>query len=493
MLDVNVVSYLVFDMLILGMSITAFHDLKTQSKFHNYWRWALSLFALAYLCFAIAPFIGRVIITPANVFLIAAGVAQALLFRTWNQPVSKRLLLGLGLALLVIALVFEYLRLFGTFQQRVLLITGVLICVCVWHIVELLRLHRRESKFFVKLMLLFSGIYFMFASLRCVIVVFGDDPANINLYNENLLAFATRWGLMAADVLTYVAVHGYYTEKSWDGEKKALEAKLHGEQMINQLMREVSQTTQLNKDLALVLAEKNKLLTSLSSSMKSTCMGAMASSLAHEINQPLTAIRLNAEMALIELDRLSGAELAQANLKYLIEDADRISSIINRIKKFFYNDYTEFKQWKLAELFDSTFDYVLEDCEKHNIDLVVDIAPRFTIHGDKGQLQMVLFNLIRNAMDAIEECEGPRRIAISAEQHGAYIELSVVDSGTGVPADVAEHIFELFKTTKSDGMGVGLWLSRAVMENHRGSLNFSNLPQGGARFVMQFPVPTEQE
>ena len=259
MLDINVVSFLVFDMLILGLSITAFRDLQSQSKFHNYWRWALSFFALAYLCFAIAPFVSRAIITPANALLIAAGVAQALLFRTWNQTVSKRLVFMLGLVLLVIALVFEYLRLSGTFQQRVLLITGVLICVCVWHMVELMRLHRREPSFFVKLMLFFSGIYFIFAAVRCLSVAFGSDPISINLYNENLLAFATRWGLMAADVLTYVAVHGYYTEKSWASEKQALEEQLHSQQMIHQLAHEVNQTKQLNQELALVLLHMREL------------------------------------------------------------------------------------------------------------------------------------------------------------------------------------------------------------------------------------------
>jgi signal transduction histidine kinase len=255
------------------------------------------------------------------------------------------------------------------------------------------------------------------------------------------------------------------------------------------LASEVSQTTQLNQELALVLAEKNKLLTSLSSSMKSTRMGAMASTLAHEINQPLSAIRLNAEMAQREVSMAQDLTLVQNNLQYLIEDVDRIDSIVNKIKKFFYNDYSDFKNLQLAALVNSTFDYVQEGCNKSNIDLLVNIDPKLHIYGDKGQLQMVVFNLMSNAMDALEDKEGTRFITINAEPVGDHIDLIVQDNGAGVAPEVMGQIFDLFRTTKPDGMGVGLWLSRAVMENHRGHLTYSTAAEGGARFVMQFPQP----
>ncbi len=492
MLDINVISFLVFDMLILGMSITAFHDLFGERKFHNYWRWALAFFALAYFALAIAPFVGREILTLANLLVLCAGVAQALLFRTWNQPVGKRLLLALAVAIVSLTLVFEHLRQFGTFQQRSGLISGVLISLCIWHIAELWRLHRREPNFFVKLMLLFSSISLVFAGIRWVVVVYGDDPAQATLYSEQIWASATRWGLMAADVLTYIAVNGYYNDKSWRTEKEALQAQLHSRQIIDTLSREVNQTTQLNKDLALVLSEKNKLLSSLSSSMKSTRMGAMASSMAHEINQPLSAIRLNADMVQADLQNASGLDDAKSNIAYLIEDVDRIGVIVNKIKQFFYNDYSDFKDLQLSELVDASFDYVLEDCQRARIDVVIDIDPKLRVHGDKGQLQMVVFNLIGNAKDELERKEGLRRIIVRANVSQNHIELEVQDNGPGVPAEIADQIFDLFHTTKKDGMGVGLWLSRAVMENHRGHLTYSNMPEGGARFVMQFPAPLPQ-
>jgi hypothetical protein len=96
-----------------------------------------------------------------------------------------------------VGLAFEYLRQYGTFQQRVALIMGVAIASAVWHTSELWRLHRREPSFPVRLMLSFSVIYFVFANLCWLVMVFSNDPTHINLYNEEMMAFATRWGQTA--------------------------------------------------------------------------------------------------------------------------------------------------------------------------------------------------------------------------------------------------------------------------------------------------------
>ena len=492
MIDINAFSFLLFDMLIFSLSVAAFRDLKLQSRFHNYWRLSLVFFAVGYFCFAISPYVNNRVETLANYCVVMASVSMTLLMRTWNTPVTKRLELWIWGLSLLIPLGREYLLEVGTHQHRVTFVMSILFALSLWRIHELTKLQKREPNTAIKIMLVLALIYSVLSFMRIVIVWLIADASNVKIYSEGLVAVVNRWGLSATHVMTYLAINEYYTEKSWLKEKQVLEEQLNSQKIIEQLAREVNETTQLNKDLAYVLAEKNKLLTSLSSSMKSTRMGAMASSLAHEINQPLSAIRLNAEMALSELDKLSGAELAHTNLKYLIEDADRIDSIVNKIKKFFYNDYSDFKHLKLADLVDSTFDYVLDDCKKHGIDVMVNVDPMLTIYGDQGQLQMVVFNLVRNAMDALDASDGVRCITVSSVRENPYISLVFEDSGSGVPQDVMGDIFELFRTTKPEGMGVGLWLSRAVMENHRGHLNFSNRDQGGARFVMQFPAPAAQ-
>ena len=125
-----------------------------------------------------------------------------------------------------------------------------------------------------------------------------------------------------------------------------------------------------------------------------------------------------------------------------------------------------------------------------NIELKLDVDPDLMIRGDSGQLEMVVLNLLNNAIEAVEDQNTKRSIAITSTKIEGKTSLSVEDSGVGVPIAAQEHIFELFRTSKNDGMGVGLWLSRAVMENHRGYLMLDKNSATGARFVMQFQEAT---
>jgi signal transduction histidine kinase len=487
MLNINIVSFLIFDLIIWGLAITAFRDLKINSQMHNYWRLALVMFGTGYALFGAAPFIDLAFLTPANICVVAAFVSTALLFRTWNTKVTKQLEFSLLVAILLLAVVFEYVRNYGTFQQRVVLINVALITCAIWHAYELVRLHKKSPVFFVKFLLGLSVLYVFFSTSRILIVVYGTDPVGISLYNENLWAFASRWGLMATDVLTYIAISGYYTEQSWIKEKAAFHSQLTSLQTIANLKQDINTAEQLNRDLAQVLSDKHKLLTSLSSSMKSSRMGAMASSLAHEINQPLVAIRLNAEMLLDEAKKQNAQEFIHANLQHLIGDVDRIDGIVNKIRQFFNNDYSDFKTVNLATLVEFVIEYVEDECKTKQIDLLINVQPELNVHGDQGQLQMVVFNLLNNAIDALETLGCRRCITVESAMHDGHVTLSVNDNGTGVPHELRDQIFDLFHTSKSDGMGVGLWLSRAVMENHRGKLVLDSTHHGtGAKFAMHF-------
>ena len=114
------------------------------------------------------------------------------------------------------------------------------------------------------------------------------------------------------------------------------------------------------------------------------------------------------------------------------------------------------------------------------------VDPKLIIHGNQSQLEMVVLNLINNAIDSLSTYEGKRTIVFSTTQIGSKILLTIEDSGAGVPLELGEQIFDLFRTNKNEGMGFGLWLSRAVMENHRGSLTLDNDYSDGARFVIEF-------
>ena len=487
MQNINIVLFLIFDLIIWALAITAFRDLKVNSQMHSYWRSALVMFGTAYGLFGITPFLDLFFLTPANISLVAAVATTALLFRSWNTKVTKQLELSLVVACLLLAVGFEFVRNYGTFHQRVVLINVVLIACSIWHAYELLRLHDRSAIFFVKFLFGLALLHIFFGACRILVVLYGSDSASTNLYNEDLWAFASRWGLMATNILSYIAISGYYTEQSWIKEKAALNSQLSNLQTISNLKLEINTAEQLNRDLAQILAEKHKLLSNLSASMKSSKMGAMASSLAHEINQPLTAIRLNAEGLLAEANNQNSREFIKANSQLLINDADRITGIVKKIRQFFNNDYSDFKEVNLAAMVELVAEFVEVECKEKQIDLFINVDPDLSVLGDQGQLQMVVFNLLNNAIDALENLGSKRRITVKSAMQDGCVSLSVSDNGKGVPDELRDQVFDLFRTSKTDGMGVGLWLSRAVMENHRGELNLDPVSdQSGARFVINF-------
>ncbi|MEI6470022.1 MAG: HAMP domain-containing sensor histidine kinase [Betaproteobacteria bacterium] len=451
------------------------------------------LIAAGYSFFATAPFVDKFFLTLANTSIFAAGVTLGFLFRRWNTTISNRLKIISISAVFIFFFLFEYTRINGTFQQRVVLIMSVLSVCVIWHIYELARLQKNEPSFFGKLLVAFSLLSLICYWIRIFVVTRGSDPSYIDLFSENVISFGTRWGVMAADVLTFIAINGYYMEKAWSSEKNALNMELIAVTKINTLNQELINAEHLNNELSLVLLEKNRLLTSLSSSVKSSRAGIMASSFVHEINQSLTAIRLNAEFLVAVADKPPDDLFVKNNLNFLIKDVDKITEIIENVKRVFHNNQTEFKDLILASIVESGVEFIKDECELKNIDLSVNVDSQLIVRGNQSQLEMVVLNLLNNAIDSLDTFDGKRSIVIASSQVNGNIHLIFEDSGIGVPLELQEKIFDLFRTTKNDGMGFGLWLSRAVMNNHRGSLTLDNDYSNGARFVIEFRASNNME
>ena len=134
MLDINTISFLGFALLILGLSISAFLDLKVNSLMTNYWRGSLVLIAAGYTFFAAAPFVDKFLLTCANTSIFAAALTLGLLFRRWRIKISIQLKTISICAVLIFFFLFEYTRIHGTFQLRVALIMSALSVCVIWHI-----------------------------------------------------------------------------------------------------------------------------------------------------------------------------------------------------------------------------------------------------------------------------------------------------------------------------------------------------------------------
>lgn len=225
-------------------------------------------------------------------------------------------------------------------------------------------------------------------------------------------------------------------------------------------------------------------------------MGQLASALAHEINQPLGAILRNAEAAELFMQNESpDLDEVRAILVDIRKDDQRAGAVIDRMRSLLKRHDLDTRTLDVSELVGDVAGLVRADAAVRQVRLHVDVVGDLPqVRGDRVHLQQVLLNLIINAMDAVNEAEQEnRRVTVSARFDGAQtIEIAVCDSGPGIPAGQLAHVFDPFFTTKSSGMGMGLPISRTIIEVHGGDLWAENNNGCGATFRFTLPVGEER-
>jgi two-component system sensor kinase FixL len=226
-----------------------------------------------------------------------------------------------------------------------------------------------------------------------------------------------------------------------------------------------------------------------------TAMGEMASALAHELNQPLSAIAnyLRGGRRLLEDDPDERAGVLRTAVEKAAEQAMRAGQIIRRLRDFVARGETERRVEDVRKLVEEASALALVGAKDRGVRVrfVFDPKGEFVL-ADKVQIQQVLLNLIRNAIESMEETE-KRELLISTVVNGAMVEVSVADTGVGIAADIREQLFQPFITTKRQGMGVGLSISRTIIEAHGGSIAPRPNPGGGTIFSFTLPAVSKDE
>jgi C4-dicarboxylate-specific signal transduction histidine kinase len=219
-------------------------------------------------------------------------------------------------------------------------------------------------------------------------------------------------------------------------------------------------------------------------------MGELTASLAHEIKQPIAAALTNSDTCLRWLTRdQPDVEEARAAASRMIQDGKRANEIVNRVRLLFQKDSP---QRELVDLNATIREMTLllhSEAAQFAVFVRTELAadPAF-VTGDRVQLQQVLMNLMMNSIDAMKDVDGIRELTIKSEQvENGQVMVSVSDTGVGIPQKHANTIFDAFFTTKSHGTGMGLRISRSIVESHGGRLWASdNFPRGA---TFQFTLP----
>ncbi|NNM71704.1 sensor histidine kinase [Enterovirga aerilata] len=222
-----------------------------------------------------------------------------------------------------------------------------------------------------------------------------------------------------------------------------------------------------------------------------TAMGEMASTLAHELNQPLAAVSNYMKGCRRLLDQGEAAALPKVKeaLDKASEQAVRAGQIIRRLRDFVSRGETEKRVETVSRLIDEASALALVGAGQQGIVTRLDLDPRAaTVLADRVQIQQVLVNLLRNAADAMQSTERRELGIASRLKPDGMVEISVADTGPGISEEVADRLFQPFVTTKATGMGVGLSISRTIVEAHGGRLWVERNPQGGATFRLILPA-----
>src|SRR3982075_1683485 len=213
-----------------------------------------------------------------------------------------------------------------------------------------------------------------------------------------------------------------------------------------------------------------------------TTMGELTASLAHEIRQPIAAALTNAKTSLRWLgrDNPDVAEACEAASR-IVKDVTRAADIIGGISSLFKKGALQPELVDVNELIREMIVLLRSEASRYSISIRTELAEGLPkVMADRVQLQQVLMNLMLNAVDAMQETAGGRELSIKLEAGNAQLLISVSDTGVGLPQENGEEIFKAFFTTKDKGTGMGLPISRSIIESHGGRLWATGGPGGGA-------------
>ncbi len=248
----------------------------------------------------------------------------------------------------------------------------------------------------------------------------------------------------------------------------------------------VDQTAQVRAEQQVVLLREN-----LAHMARVNTMGEMATGIAHELNQPLTAIGTYAQAArrIIETGAADLSDIVQT-LDKISAQAERAGEVIKRLRSMLVRSERKRESTDGAQLVQDVVRLAEIDLRDQNVSLRLNVDEDLPpISVDKIQIQQVILNLLRNAMEAMQESASGHEITLSTRvADDRMLEIDVSDLGPGIDDTVAGQIFDTFYTTKKEGLGMGLAICRSILQSHGGDLLFQNNRYGGATFTMRLPI-----
>jgi signal transduction histidine kinase len=440
-----------------------------------YWQASILLRALAFIVWTVSPYLIGFSLTIANFSFLASMVLLVLLFRSWRVELTRSDLMTAAIFLLVSIIIYEILRQsdFG-FAIRTGYMSIPISILSIWEINELSRLLKKDRSFGLKVLM---GIVLVSLAITFSVGVYG--LVNHTRGVTQLIQFDSTfilWGSLSMHLLVYVAVSSYLYQLLM---KRELTARLGLERSSTE-----------NIQIKALLEERESLISSLLIANKTAATGALSASIAHELNQPVAAISLNTEFI---QRKLNEGQADQDGLKEVIthiqEDNQRIARIVSTLRDIFRQEEIKASDIHLDELIEQIKPIILPQVRDFKIDLKFDLNVNQSIPLNSNEISQVIINLLNNSIEALSNAnQSSKVIEIHTRVFGNYVELKVSDNGPGIPDQLKVSIFDLMKTNKKQGMGLGLWLCKHIVDRHQGRISYQRSALGGAEFLIQLPI-----
>ena len=402
---------------------------------------------------------------------IAAEISVYFCVASLTRKVEKKWFFFAITAVALMALLIELMRDQLAIQTIVFLFAGTLTCVfitnyvvCRYKLPKALSSNEFMRLFtWLELGLIFFGLIRISATFLSAPILPRYDPSDLSV-----LIFSMYIVLACFRYFAYLGVRITFIDPSNPGQNR------------------------LNKPLAQAIEEKDQLLMGLIASNRMIGISALSSSLAHQLSQPLTTIALRADTTRRDLVQSGQDPRTIASLDEISAQSTKLSGLVKNLRQFFNASNDEFAPVNLQKKIDAIIEIVEPDLEAKKITLVKDYQSDPIVFGDAIQIQQVLINVMNNAIDALVQSKVKQKeICITLSHHESMATLIIKDNGGGIDPQLLPSIFDLYKTSKKEGLGVGLWLSKTIMARHQGSITAMSLPSGWTEFKITLPMHVE--
>ena len=405
--------------------------------------------------------------TFANTLLFASTIYQAISIRALNTAIPKSVERYVLAGMVLFAVIWDYTRLNTDTNSRIMLFAVYVFFSLLWQLKELNKNDNTASsqikiiRISVKGELVFTVIRFFAVAAVSIEIAHVEELPLVGLFS--------LWILYGLKIVVYAGLLAYWSE---DLGKQKTQIELE------------------NQQFKVLNEAQEKLIADLGRLNRAATTGVMAASIAHELSQPLQSLVLNVEISRQEMKTANpNHQLITQLLDEQSYSVTKMVEVISTMRGMFTESGHATEQVDFFALIEKFQVFIDSQSKKRGIRVEYVNNTSAQINVRSPEIQQAILNLVANAFDALDEKPAAeRKIRISVDDWNGQVRCRIEDSGYGIPDHMHDQVFRFLKTSKSTGMGLGLWLTKYIVEKNLGKITVSRSELGGAMFTIEFPA-----